>query len=58
MDRKQMQFVPTDEGQRLTETYVGESYIVKLKFDSEVEFCWLIFSEFRTHVECYIKYKF
>jgi hypothetical protein len=50
-----MQFVPPDDGQKLTETYVGRSYIPLLKSDSEGAFRWLIFSEFKTHGEGRIK---
>jgi hypothetical protein len=39
----------------LTETYVGKSYILLLKFDSEGAFRWLIFSEFKMHGEGHIK---
>jgi hypothetical protein len=35
-----MQFGPPDDGLKLTETYVGESYILLLKFDSESAFRW------------------
>ena len=40
-----MQFGPPDYGLKLTETYVRESYILPLKFDSEGAFRWLIFSD-------------
>ena len=37
---------PPDDGlSRQTETYVGESYMLLLKFDSEVAFVGLIYSE-------------
>jgi hypothetical protein len=44
-----MLFEPPDDGQRLTETYVGKSYILLIKFGSECAFRWLIFSEFKMH---------
>jgi hypothetical protein len=50
-----MLFEPPDDGQRLSETYVGKSYILPLKFDSEDAFRWLIFSEFKMHGEGHVK---
>jgi hypothetical protein len=42
----------------ITETYVGKRYILLLTFDSEGEFRWLIFSEFKMHGEGHIKLYF
>jgi hypothetical protein len=42
-----MYFGPPDDGLKLTETYVGESYMLPLKFYSECTFRWLIFSEIK-----------
>lgn len=39
-----MQFGPPDDGPKLAETHVGDSYILLSKLDSECEFRWLIFS--------------